>query len=132
MFYDNEEYLYFSSYDEILRLWDSRNLKRSISEINVGGGIWRLKWDPFNCERLLSACMYDGFKIIACNDSQMLNVIGEYKEHQSIAYGCDWSYLNVETWSPYLYRDGNTSLVGTCSFYDHILKLSIVHLNDDE
>ncbi|CAK9834201.1 Diphthine methyltransferase [Anthophora retusa] len=54
------------SYDEMLRLWDTRNFKQPISEINLGGGIWRLKWDPFLQRYLLAACMYGGFRIIDC------------------------------------------------------------------
>jgi diphthamide biosynthesis protein 7 len=34
----------------------------------------------------------------------------EYKKHESIAYGCDWSYLN-------------DNMIGSCSFYDHLFTL---------
>ncbi|XP_012152025.1 diphthine methyltransferase isoform X2 [Megachile rotundata] len=128
-----QEFLLSSgSYDEILRLWDTRNLKRPISEINLGGGIWRLKWDPFVQKYLLAACMYGGFKIIDCEKPETLSIIGEYNEHKSIAYGCDWCFLNnreiaeqiIETESQ------NICLIGTCSFYDHALKLCSFNLKN--
>ncbi|XP_033177917.1 diphthine methyltransferase [Bombus impatiens] len=75
------------SYDEILRLWDTRNLKQPISNINLGGGIWRLKWDPFKWKYLFAACMYSGFRIVDCENTEIPSVIGEYNEHESIAYG---------------------------------------------
>nr|XP_034191546.1 diphthine methyltransferase isoform X1 [Osmia lignaria] len=110
-----KEYLLSSgSYDEILRLWDTRNLKRPISEINLGGGVWRLKWDPFVQKYLLAACMYGGFRIVDCEKSESPSIIGEYNEHKSIAYGCDWCFLNskkigeqIETKAENIYLIGN-------------------------
>ncbi|XP_076160276.1 diphthine methyltransferase [Ptiloglossa arizonensis] len=120
------------SYDDTLRLWDTRNLKRFVSETNLGGGVWRLKWDPFARKYLLAACMYGGFKIIDCERTEAPSVIGEYK-HESLAYGCDWSLLNSAEITERIHRtqERNVFLIGTCSFYDHVLKLSATYLRDD-
>ncbi|CAL7951000.1 unnamed protein product [Xylocopa violacea] len=120
------------SYDEILRLWDTRNFKQPISETNLGGGVWRLKWDPFVQRYLLAACMYGGFRIVDCEKTEIPFVIDEYNEHESIAYGCDWSFLsNKEVPEQILKTTVQTVvLVGTCSFYDHALKLSALYFKN--
>lgn len=126
-------YIYLNnSYDEVLRTWDTRRLKRPIAELNLGGGIWRLKWDPYEAKNLLAACMYNGFYIVNCSNLETPEILAEYKEHESIAYGCDWSLVNGKfgvrrDWL----ENENEVLVGTCSFYDHILKLSSVNFADE-
>ncbi|CAD1478223.1 unnamed protein product, partial [Heterotrigona itama] len=118
------------SYDEILRLWDTRKLRQPISDINLGGGVWRLKWDPFERKHLLAACMYGGFRIVDCENTGIPSVVDEYNEHESIAYGCDWCFLNSKEISEQILEKEtqNAFLITTCSFYDHVLKLSALHL----
>lgn len=95
------------SYDEKVRLWDARHLKRCITETDVNGGVWRLKWHPSNDGVVLAACMYGGFRLLRVpTDGANVAVICEYLEHESIAYGADWR------------SDDERSLVATCSFYD--------------
>lgn len=106
-----ENMLFVGSYDENLCLYDVRNFKKSLDEINLNGGIWRLKKSPKNENFLLTACMYHNFSIIDC--SEKLSLIAEYNEHQSICYGCDWSHQQHD----------NYQFFATCSFYDH--KLSV-------
>lgn len=104
-----------------------------MSEIDLSGGIWRLKWHPFSRRHLLAACMYGGFKIIDCANEKSPAIVSEYNEHQSISYGCDWSYLEKENVSILNIRnsEGNVgTLVGTCSFYDHIVKVSAIYSQD--
>ena len=121
------------SYDETLRLWDTRHFKRPVSEVDLGGGIWRLKWDPFARKYLLAACMYGGFRIIDCENTESPSLIGEYNEHESIAYGCDWSLLSSpEIAERILKREmRDVALIGTCSFYDHTLRLSAIFLQNE-
>ncbi|KAK2587407.1 hypothetical protein KPH14_003121 [Odynerus spinipes] len=131
---DKEHVLASGSYDEVLRLWDTRNLKRPISETNLAGGIWRLKWDPFARRFLLAACMYGGFKVIDCRDTDAPSIIDEYKDHESLSYGCDWSFISRECISKrgiFETNEQNVALVSTCTFYDHNLKLSVVHLTEE-
>lgn len=126
------EIFYFYSYDEILRLWDKRNFRAPISETNLHGGIWRLKWDPNDHKYLLAACMYGGFRGIDCSDEAAPRILAEYNEHQSIAYGCDWSFLNQSFLSSNILGESatNVALIATCSFYDHTLKISSLKLEN--
>ncbi|GLH14214.1 diphthine methyltransferase [Gryllus bimaculatus] len=133
---DSKEHLLVSgSYDEQLRFWDTRNLRKPISSTTLIGGIWRLKWDPQNFDHLLAACMYGGFCVINSEDVINPKVVTVYKEHKSIAYGCDWCFwTDAEIRS--IVSDKNLkestkilSLIATCSFYDHKLCVSIFDRN---
>lgn len=105
-------------------------MRRPISETNLAGGIWRLKWDPFNHKCLFAACMYGHFRIVNCERNDNPEVIGELNDHQSIAYGCDWSSLNEDVVRELVGGEckSRTALAATCSFYDHTLKLSVINL----
>lgn len=102
------------SYDEKVRLWDTRSLKRCVSETPVGGGVWRLKWNPTDAGTVLAACMYGGFRVLGVNDLE-ISVLCEYLEHESIAYGADWKF-------------NQSGLVATCSFYDCIMHISQIDI----
>ncbi|KAJ3322057.1 hypothetical protein HDV06_003658 [Boothiomyces sp. JEL0866] len=51
------------SYDDHVRVWDPRSMYMPISTIHTGGGVWRLRFDPHDENRVLAACMYNGFHI---------------------------------------------------------------------
>jgi len=105
---DREWELWTGSYDETVRLWDTRNLKFEVSSKNVGGGVWRIKQRK---DRLLIGAMHDGFKIIAGQD-----ILTKYSEHESLAYGADWvKGIELSVGSSF------HNLIATCSFYDHLL-----------
>lgn len=106
-----ENQLLVGSYDENVCIYDVRNVKQSLDEINVGGGVWRIKQSKSEDNTLLIACMYHNFSIIDCSSN--FKLIGEYNEHKSICYGCDWSPRNCE----------NYQFFAACSFYDHRLSL---------
>ncbi|KAJ3385881.1 Diphthine methyltransferase [Lobulomyces angularis] len=105
------------SYDENLRIWDTRYISSKsepLTNYHVGdGGVWRVKWHPIDKTKLLAACMHDGFRILSVEDIA-INTIYKYMKHQSLAYGADWNYFD--------YRNGKLTVdkdvVGTCSFYD--------------
>jgi diphthine methyl ester acylhydrolase len=114
-----------TSYNDTVRLFDTRKPNTPLLTTNVGGGAWRVKWHPFERRKndLLVACMHDGCKVLRYNlgdiGSEMLTVDGDkevicrFDEHESMAYGADWSYSPTE----------DDSLVASCSFYDHRLCL---------
>ncbi|CAH1179744.1 unnamed protein product [Phaedon cochleariae] len=110
------------SYDEYVRIWDTRNMKSEMSSIKMPGTLWRLKWDPFLQTHLLAACMLGGVHILNVQDIERMKIVGSYYEHKNIAYGADWCYSNKEFCDNF---DGpGSSILGTCSFYDHLLCIS--------
>ncbi|CAN0305599.1 unnamed protein product, partial [Scytosiphon promiscuus] len=127
------------SYDEAVRVWDSRALRVPVSTIPTGGGLWRLKWhpDPERGNLLLAACMHAGMRVLdtgldmsnpLVHDSLSGSVEGggepegrqeivsKYTRHASMAYGADWCRL------PALSRSKH-AVIASCSFYDSLLCL---------
>ncbi|SCV68666.1 BQ2448_787 [Microbotryum intermedium] len=113
------------SYDAQVRLFDKRNHLTPLTTYDAGGGIWRLKWHREKEDRLLVACMHDGFKVIEFG-STMGKGEGEvegvllktrFDRHESLAYGIDWGrpFPGGEE------EDRGGDLVASCSFYDHML-----------
>ena len=81
-----------------------------------------MKWHPSENRQddLLVACMHDGFKIIQFEPGLPdavgggCKVLHRFDEHESLAYGVDWSFVP---------EGENTSMIASCSFYDHALHL---------
>lgn len=110
--------------------------------VDIGGGAWRIKWHPDvkRKDDVLVACMHDGFKVVTVvregageegeEEERKGKVVGgdvrvRFEGHESLAYGCDWSR---EVTPLKAAEDGEkglsgTTLVGSCSFYDHALHL---------
>lgn len=103
-------------------MWDTRKIKTPISNLEMPGPLWRLKWDPWNCNYLLAACMLGGAHIIRAADKNQLTIAGSYYEHKNITYGCDWCYLSEEEVQQY--ETEGERIIATCSFYDHLLCIS--------
>ncbi|XP_023167772.2 diphthine methyltransferase [Drosophila hydei] len=119
----NEHQLLTGSYDELLRVFDTRAMKRSLTELNLNGGIWRLKPHPQRTDIILTACMYKNFSVVHLKEGA-LSLLGSYEEHSSICYGADWA-PNID--KSELSDDHSHSLhMATCSFYDHKLCVSKV------
>ena len=57
-------HIFIFSYDEQLLVWDSRQMRKPLTDIGLGGGIWRIKWEPTRGDKILTATMYNGFHII--------------------------------------------------------------------
>mmetsp|Transcript_7489 Transcript_7489/g.14209 ORF Transcript_7489/g.14209 Transcript_7489/m.14209 type:complete len:489 (+) Transcript_7489:130-1596(+) len=116
------------SYDEKIRIWDMRKLGGRSSNgglpldcIDVGGGVWRIKWHPWDGNRMLVGAMHGGCRVLQIDGIQhvetTLDSVGvnsritkEFKEHKSMAYGADWILSSSENYD----LDAATS----CSFYD--------------
>lgn len=117
-FGDTEHRLATGSYDEQLRVFDTRRFKNELSSVNLGGGIWRIRQNPVHKDWLLCANMYHNFSVVRGIESP--KVVAEYFEHKSICYGADWSWAKAPE------GRGASHIMGTCSFYDHKLCVSRV------
>ena len=60
--------IYDSSYDEELIVWDDRQMRQPLTSVSLGGGIWRVKWDPITGNNILTATMYNGTHIVDASD----------------------------------------------------------------
>ncbi|KAJ7092733.1 WD40-repeat-containing domain protein [Mycena epipterygia] len=109
------------SYDNTVRLFDKRKMSVPVTQVDVGGGAWRVKWHPSATRKddLLVACMHDGFKVVHFateTDATGLGggeIVKRFDSHASLAYGADWSFAD----------NGRETLIASCSFYDHSLHL---------
>ncbi|KAG0147226.1 hypothetical protein CROQUDRAFT_715149 [Cronartium quercuum f. sp. fusiforme G11] len=117
------EHLYaVGSYDSYLRIFDKRQLSEPLFKDDMGGGIWRLKWHPTQPNYLLIASMHDGFKVVEIPENvknQTIRILTRFDQHTSLAYGVDWGKEEVRVGKSI----NNSTLVGSCSFYDHIIHL---------
>ncbi|KAF5374769.1 hypothetical protein D9758_000260 [Tetrapyrgos nigripes] len=61
-----EHILAVGSYDSSVRIFDTRKSFDPLTQIDAGGGVWRVKWHPSASRKhdLLLACMLDGFKVM--------------------------------------------------------------------
>lgn len=108
------------SYDEMIRIFDDRQLKHNVAEHGLNGGVWRLRSNPHgHPERILCACMYHNFSVVELKTNDTFELIGEYEEHESICYGCDWQRIES--------KENVRNVIATCSFYDH--KLCVVEVS---
>ncbi|XP_031554247.1 diphthine methyltransferase-like isoform X2 [Actinia tenebrosa] len=141
----HENILATGSYDENILLWDTRQMKKPLCSSNPGGGVWCIKWHPHYGNRILTATMYDGYHVLNYShdkDSHGLEVLISYKENYELAYGADWytgTSSKIQKTETEMNSDekienestdstSTSSLVATCSFYDHILHLWEVNL----
>ncbi|EFA76071.1 WD40 repeat-containing protein [Heterostelium album PN500] len=102
------------SYDENLRVWDLRSMRSPVSTTALGGGVWRVKWHPSSDkqDQLVTACMGGAFNKLTFNNELTSADIETYNgQHQSIAYGVDWS------------SSSENQYIGCCSFYDKLLSI---------
>jgi diphthamide biosynthesis protein 7 len=121
------------SYDEAVRLFDTRAMRQPFAEHNTFGGVWRVRWHPRAPSLLVTASMRNGFHVLkahigmegdmkawgaldsVASDGSILGLAQHLhaSEEESLAYGCDWSRLDC----------GTGRLAASCSFYDRRLTL---------
>lgn len=113
-----ENRLISGSYDENLRIFDTRNWRMPLSETPLQGGIWRIRLSKCDSQLLLCACMYKNFSVCRVNETKdNAESIAELNTHSSICYGADWSPNR---------RCDEKQVIITCSFYDKKLCISTV------
>lgn len=49
-------------------------MRQPTAEAHVGGGIWRVKFEPWSGDQILAACMHNGFKVLNYNNSEGKNI----------------------------------------------------------
>jgi diphthamide biosynthesis protein 7 len=110
------------SYDESICIHDIRYMSDTQSLLktgSLGGGIWRIKWHPYQNDRILVGAMHAGCRVLELEgfdntegSDAKYKVTKEFTAHESMAYGADWL----------CYQDPNTHSVieaaASCSFYD--------------
>ena len=114
------------SYDETIAIYDMRyfhsqtpsKLKSPLlcHSDSLGGGMWRMKWHPYNDDCLLLAAMHGGCRVVSVNGllghlsnmnestveeelaSSMMNISvkKEFTRHKSMAYGADWLVVDYD------------------------------------
>ncbi|BET01895.1 WD domain, G-beta repeat [Nesidiocoris tenuis] len=99
------------SYDERVVFWDTRTMKRPMTDVKLPGGVWRIKHDPFDGSLIACPCMYGGSVVL---DGATCSILATYDFHENINYGMDWC---CEKWK-------DCYLLGVCSFYDNLLSLA--------
>lgn len=100
--FPNKEYtMAIGGYDEELRIYDTRQLKRGKTKTNLSGGIWRIKQNQFIPNLLLTSCMYNYFKIInmdfETDNTTIASVFREHGDDTTICYAADWANMTHET-----------------------------------
>ncbi|KAG5647997.1 hypothetical protein DXG03_007031 [Asterophora parasitica] len=113
-----EHLIAVGSYDNTVRIFDTRKPLAPLASVDVGGGAWRVKWHPFESRKddLLVACMHDGVKIVHLNVVNGTGAVTKrFDAHESMAYGADWAFTPSSS-------HGET-VIGSCSFYDHVFHL---------
>ena len=110
----DEVTLLTGSYDEHVRLWDTRSIKSELDTWHVGGGVWRLRPRPGDEDKLLVAVMHDGFKVVDIKDGG--KILQENRGHDSLAYGADW-----------VTDTDSHCVVASCSFYDRLFTVWAFH-----
>lgn len=43
-------------------------MRSPIAETNLGGGVWRIKWDSQKSDYIITATMYNGFHVIDASE----------------------------------------------------------------
>lgn len=99
------------SYDNYLRSFDYRNLRRPISSIDLDGGVWRILPRPNSrSTSLLACCMQSGARVVTMKESHSFERKGlfEPQEDNRLIYGASWQ---------------NEGIAALCSFYEKKLYL---------
>lgn len=99
------------SYDDNVTIWDTRSMKNSLVSFNTGGGVFRVKWHPYQPGLLACACMYNGYTLLEFEDDfGAVSSSSSLYDDGHLCYGIDWKRAT--------HQPAGDILV-CCSFYDH-------------
>ena len=108
-------------------------MAKALKDTQLGGGVWRVKWNNTHPDLLATACMHNGFQLVHSHlqTSQAPEVICQYSEHSSLAYGIDWcpyyqplTLDNVTSADDMTCKEGVVPVtLASCSFYDHSMHI---------
>ena len=105
----DDQLLLTGSYDNHVRLFDFRNLRRAISAVDLDGGVWRILPRPeSNMGSFLTCCMQAGARVF----SHEIDGVFEPNEERRLIYGASWYSRDI---------------AALCSFYErnlYICKIS--------
>lgn len=108
------------SYDECIRVWDTRNLRRQpLFERNLGGGVWKVKWHSKKPNIITVPCMYNGLKILGIDKNEVNMLDDNLIKPGPLTYGADWENT---------LGNNDTSYIASCTFYDKKINLHKVSI----
>ena len=120
-----EHCLVTGSYDEHVRVYDTRQMRRPLAEANTGGGVWRVKWHHTNTRLLAVARMHNHFGVLSYDHATgsfepdlACDITGA---HTSLGYGIDWQYPHAGADTGDAVQRG--SVLATASFYDSLVQV---------
>jgi hypothetical protein len=94
---DGSSNLLTGGYDDLLQLWDTRSMKRWLSEVECGGDVWDIKEEDIrglSClpksRAYLLGCMHRGFKMLSMGFDADFATVASYREHDSLACIASW------------------------------------------
>lgn len=92
------------------------------AQIDLGGGVWRLRQHPAEHNHFVAACMQNGCAVVKADvlDPYQMQLINQHKSHESIVYDVDWVHLG-----------GDDYVVASCSFYDNMLQFWTPFLEEE-
>jgi WD40 repeat protein len=106
-----EHGLLSGSFDERVRLWDLRSVRRPVESLRMAGGVWRLRPHPRRSGVFAVACMHGGAAVLAVAADGTMSAHSPFTAHQTLCYGIDW--LNG--------ADATAAEIVSCSFYDNLV-----------
>jgi diphthamide biosynthesis protein 7 len=116
----SQDMILTGSYDDHLRLISLSKPPQVLKELNLGGGVWRLKLLSSSEKGqydVLASCMHAGARIVRIIIQEHaevgMDVLARFEEHESMNYGCEF----VRDGEEYEYT------VLSTSFYDKRLCL---------
>ena len=120
-YHPTQEHMFaVGSYDEVVRLYDVRNLKAPLGRASVGGGVWRIRWHPSHDGKMLVGAMHGGCRVVDAGNFENPQIVSKFTKHESMAYGADWLVGGVDGEGRGGDEDGGraSDYAASCSFYD--------------